>query len=334
MTNARANMYTLINHSREVEELTPRERLIAAFDLKQPDDIVPTFELQFQLAEELLGKRHVSQEELDSATEAERDRLLHQNAELYIEEAETLDYSGINLTMGPNKFEDLVETIKLIKRLAGDKYMITPHADGTMAIPNGQNMMDVAVRLTEEPDAVKSERERDAVNTIEYAKKLVDVGAECFAMCADYCFNDGPFLSPNMFREFVTPYLAKVISAMREMGAYAVKHTDGNIMPILDQLVECRPHALHSIDPQAGVDLKEVKALVGDKVCLCGNVSCAILQTGTVEDVVEDSERALRDGMPGGGFVFCTSNTPFVGMPLRNYLAMLEVRKRLGRYNG
>jgi uroporphyrinogen decarboxylase len=136
-----------------------------------------------------------------------------------------------------------------------------------------------------------------------------------------------------MFREFVTPYLARVIGAMRDMCAYAVKHTDGDIMPILDQLVEANPHALHSIDPQAGVDLREVKAHVGDRVCLCGNVSCAILQTGTVEDVVRDSERALRDGMPGGGFVFCTSNTPFVGMPLENYLAMLDVRTRLGRYD-
>jgi uroporphyrinogen decarboxylase len=119
---------------------------------------------------------------------------------------------------------------------------------------------------------------------------------------------------------------------MRDLGAYAVKHTDGNIMPILDQLVECRPHAIHSIDPQAGVDLKLVKSLVGDKVALCGNVSCAILQTGTVEDVIADSERALRDGMPGGGFVFCTSNTPFIGMPLENYLAMLSLRQRMGRY--
>ena len=314
--------------------MTPRERLIAAFNLKEPDDIVPTFELQFQLAEELLGKRHVSQEELDKASGDEKDRLLRQNAELYIEEAETLDYSQINLSMGPHKFEDLIETIKIIRRLAGQKYMIAPHADGTMSIPNGQNMMDVAVRLAEQADEVHVERERDAVNTIEYAKKLVDAGADCFCMCADYCFNDGPFLSPSMFREFVTPYLAKVISAMREMGAYAVKHTDGNIMPILDQIVECRPHALHSIDPQAKVDLKEVKALVGDKVCLCGNVSCAVLQSGTVDDVIRDSERALRDGMPGGGFVFCTSNTPFIGMPLGHYLAMLDVRKRLGRYDG
>ena len=312
--------------------MTPKERLIAAFNLKQPDDIVPTFELQFQLSEELLGKRHVGQEQLDQATSIERDRLLRENAELYIEEAETLDYSQINLSMGPGNWEDMMQTTRLIKRLSGDKFMITAHVDGTMSIPNGASMMDVAIRLSEKPDEVHAELKKSADWSVEFAKKLVDVGVDCFNMCADYCFNDGPFLSPRMFREFVTPYLARVIAGMREMGAYTVKHTDGDIMPILDQLVECRPHALHSIDPQAGVDLKEVKALVGEKVCLCGNVSCAILQTGTVEDVVRDSERALRDGMPGGGFVFCTSNTPFVGMPLRNYLAMLEVRKRLGRY--
>lgn len=313
--------------------MTPRERLIAAFNLEQPDDIVPTFELQFQLSEELLGKKHVSDEELEKATGTRRDRLLHENAELYIEEAERLDYSLIAVNMGPRKFEDLIATVSTIKRLAGEKYMVAAMADGTMAIPNGANMMDLAVRLAERADEVKAERDRDATNTIEYAKKLVDAGVECFLMCADYCFNDGPFLSPRMFREFVTPYLARVIAAMREMGAYTVKHTDGNIMPILDQLVECHPHALHSIDPQAGVGLKEVKSLAGDKVCLCGNVSCAILQTGAVEEVIADSERALRDGMPGGGFVFCTSNTPFIGMPLENYLAMLDVRKRLGRYD-
>ncbi|MCL6630319.1 MAG: hypothetical protein K6U00_12045 [Armatimonadetes bacterium] len=313
--------------------MTPRERLIAALSLRQPDDIVPTFELQFQLAGELLGKTHVTQQQLDEAVGAQRERLLHENAELYIEEAERLDYSLIALSMGPSKLEDQIVTVKMIRNMVGDKYMVAAMADGTMGIPNGQNMMDLVIRLTEKPEEVKAELDSSANGTIEYARKMVDAGVDAFLMCSDYCFNDGPFLSPRMFREFVTPYLARVIAAMREMGAYAIKHTDGNIMPILDQLVECQPHALHSIDPMAGVDLKLVKRMVGDKVALCGNVSCAILQTGTVEDVVADSERALRDGMPGGGFVFCTSNTPFVGMPLENYLAMLDVRKRLGRYD-
>lgn len=314
--------------------MTPKQRAVAAFDLRAPDDIVPTFELQFQLAEELLGKRHVSDKELDEAPSAgARERMLRDNAHLYIEEAERLDYSIIAVNMGPGRREYMVETLKEMRRLSGDKYLIAVMADGTMSIPNGSNMMQVVEDIAERPEQVHAGLAASVKGTIEYSAFLRDAGADTALMCADYCFNDGPFLSPTMFREFVTPYLTMAVAGLRDLGMYTVKHTDGNIMPVLDQLVEARPHALHSIDPQAKVSLAEVKRLVGDKIALCGNVHCAMLHNGTIEQVIEDSKRALRDGMPGGGFFFCTSNTPFKGMPIENYLAMLDVRKQFGRYD-
>jgi uroporphyrinogen decarboxylase len=135
-----------------------------------------------------------------------------------------------------------------------------------------------------------------------------------------------------MFDEFVTPYLAQLCAGYREMGFYVIKHTDGNIMPILDSLVGARPHALHSLDPQGGVDIAEVKRRVGDKVCLIGNVSCAALQTGTDEEVVASARYALRHGMPGGRYVFGTSNCIYTGMPLERYELMLDVWRKEGNY--
>lgn len=314
--------------------MTPKERAIAAFELREPDDIVPTFELQFQLAEELLGKRHVTDKELDEAAPQERERLIKENAELYVEEAERLDYSIIAVSYGPSKAEYVVETFKHLDRLAGGDRLLGMMGDGTMSIPNGSNMMALVEEIAEKPDELKTKLGVHVKDTIEWARVLRDAGATACLMCADYCFNAGPFLSPKMFREFVTPYLTQSVAGLRELGLYTVKHTDGDIMPILDQLVEARPHALHSIDPQAGVSLKTVKEMVGDKVALCGNVHCGMLHNGTKEQVIEDSKRALRDGMPGGGYFFCSSNTPFKGMPLENYLAMLEVREEFGRYDG
>jgi len=214
----------------------------------------------------------------------------------------------------------------------GNERLVAVMADATMSIPSGENMMAVAERIADDPDGFKRELDKRVDDLLESAKAMVDAGAEVVLMCADYCFNRGPFLSPSMFREFVTPYLAKQVAGLKELGLYTVKHTDGNIMPILDQLASCRPDALHSLDPQGGVSLAEVKRLVGRQVALCGNVHCGILHNGTVEQVMADAERALREGMPGGGFFLTTSNTPFLGMPLENYLAMLEVRQRLGRY--
>ena len=314
--------------------MTPKERAVAALRLSQPDDIVPTFELQFQLSEELLAKCHVSDKDLDEAASVEaRQRLIHQNAELCVEEAETLDYSLIAISYGPSRAEYVVETIKRLRELVGNRYLIAIIADGTMGIPSGSNMMQLVEDLVERTEEVHANLAANVRNTIEHARPLRDAGADTALMCADYCFNDGPFLSPKMFREFVTPYLTESIAGLHELGMFAIKHTDGDIMPILDQLVEARPDAIHSIDPQAGADLKKVKQMVGRKVALCGNVHCGMLHNGTIEQIIADSKRALRDGMPGGGYIFCSSNTPFKGMPLDNYLAMLEVRKQFGRYD-
>lgn len=312
--------------------MTPKQAAIAAFELREPVGLVPHFELQFQLAELLFGERHLRDEQLDSATGAERERLIRDNASLYAREAERLDYCIIPINMGPGRHDAFVETIRLVHEMIGHERLIAVMVDPTMSIPNGASMMDLVIALSDRGDEIKENIEKGVRADLERVKPLRDAGASVALMCADYCFNDGPFLSPTMFREFVTPFLAQAIAGLRELGFYTVKHTDGDIMPILDQLVECRPDAIHSLDPMAGVDLKRIKREIGGKVALCGNVNCALMQTGPMDAIRADSLRALKDGMPGGGFFFCSSNTPFVGMPLENYLAILDMRAQYGRY--
>jgi uroporphyrinogen decarboxylase len=122
-----------------------------------------------------------------------------------------------------------------------------------------------------------------------------------------------------------------LIQGYRELGYYTIKHTDGNIMPIIDQLVDANPHALHSLDPQAGVDIAEVKRRYGNRVCLIGNVNCGLMDTGTDADVIESARYALRSGKPGGSYIFSTSNCIYTGMPLARYHTMLEVWRDEGK---
>ncbi len=135
-----------------------------------------------------------------------------------------------------------------------------------------------------------------------------------------------------MFDEFVTPYLKQLVAGYRDMGFYVIKHTDGNIMGILDSLLSTQPHALHSLDPQGDIDMAEIKKLVGDQVCLIGNVNCATLQSGTEAEVIENCRYTLQHGMPGGGYVFGTSNCIYTGVPLERYELMLDVWRNEGNY--
>lgn len=193
-------------------------------------------------------------------------------------------------------------------------------------------MMEWAVRMYDRPQELEDEAQRNVDRALAGAEKLRGQGLDGLALCSDYCFNTGPFLRPEQFARFVTPYLKQLIAGYREMGFYTIKHTDGDIMPIIDQLVDCNPHALHSLDPQAGVDMRVVKALYGDRVCLCGNVNCGLIDTGTDEEYLQSARYALQHGMPGGGYIFCTSNCIYTGMRLERYDKILDLWRDLGNY--
>lgn len=305
--------------------MTPKERFITALECKIPDR-VPTFELEFQLADKLFGKDFLRQRELEGLSEKEIDFKLHENAEYLVKVYTHLEHDAIciHYLSGENR----IKTAKYIRELVGDKFMILSHGDGTYAIPDGNGIQELSYKIADDPESVEDEAERMCLEAIERNKRLIDGGIDGFILCSDYCFNMGPFLSPRMFSRFITPYLTRIIADIRSRGAYAIKHTDGNIMPILDQLIEANPHALHSIDPMAGVDIKEVKRIANGKVALCGNVHCAHMQTGTDAQVIESAEYCLTHAKPGGGYIFATSNTPFKGLPLERYLLVLDVWKK------
>lgn len=301
--------------------MTHRERAVMALTLQQPD-YVPTFELEYQLADKVFGKDFLTEEQLKGLSPKETEKAVKENAEYMVHVYSELGYSILPLHYLSE--EHMKETARYINRITNNEFLLTAHGDGTFAIPDGDGMLDFVYRIADDPDGVKEEARKMADSAIEHNKRLREAGIDSFILCSDYCFNNGPFLSPAMFEEFIQPYLAEIIAAIRADGAYAIKHTDGNIMPILDQLVECRPHALHSLDPMAGVDIREVKARVGNQVALCGNVHCAHLQTGTDEEVLESCRYAMENGKPGGGYIFCTSNVPFRGMPVERYQMVLD----------
>ncbi|MDI6775501.1 MAG: uroporphyrinogen decarboxylase family protein [Verrucomicrobiota bacterium] len=317
--------------------LTPRERFVAALERKPPlPGRVPHFELVFYLTMEAFGKVHPSQRAYAQWGQMEeRERRLHLNemADIYIMTAARYEHSAIFLHPNPDSDDNALRLIDLAREKTGDRYFLMLRGDATYSLPSGDKIEEFAYRLADEPEKMKEQADNRVNRALERAARLRDHGGlDGFALCADYCFNNGPFLSPAQFSEFVTPYLARLTRGYRDMGFYVIKHTDGNIMPILDQLAQTQPHALHSLDPQGGVDIAEVKKLYGKGLCLIGNVSCAMLDTGTDEQVVESARYALRHGMPGGGYIYSTSNCVYTGMPLKRYELMLDVWRKEGNY--
>jgi len=337
---------------------TPAKRAICALNLGQPDEI-PTFELEYQLAPQMFGYEilGIPQENFKNMTNAELERAMYDLADRTARvfgSGTAYDIGGAAISGDEEKdsrpgldyaiipvydpfWTDIggFATTCYRRRLRehfGNTRLFATHGDGTFAIPDGNHMYDFAYRTEDDPEGLLAEANAMCEEAIERNHRLAETGNDVLLLCSDYCYNSGPFLSPAMFDIYITPFLARICKAAREDGLYAIKHTDGNIMPIIDSMVAAGPHALHSLDPMAGVDIREVKRLYGDKVALCGNVHCAALQTGTDEEVRASAEYCLKYGGEGGGYIFATSNVPFKGMPPERYDMILNIWKEHRKY--
>lgn len=322
--------------------LTPKQRVIEALELRTPD-FVPTMEIDFELNEDLTGKGLILGKQLEILSENERLKALNHNIDVYIKTAQMLDYSAITVHPTPtpgytpgNKYyptlEDECYVISHIAKEIGNEILVAAGIDATYAITDSAGILDFSYKMVDEPEQLEDYADKYTNWAIDQMEKMIEAGASIMYNCSDYCFNQGPFMSPKQFERFIYPYLKRQTQALKNAGAYVIKHTDGNILPILEMMLDCKPHAIHSIDPIAGMDIKQVKKIINGRAAIMGNVDSSKIQTGDTAGIIESAEYALINGMPEGGYIFSTCNSVFEGIKFENYMTMLKVRQRLGKY--
>ena len=98
---------------------------------------------------------------------------------------------------------------------------------------------------------------------LEMAREVAARGVKIIYTGDDYAGNFGPLMSPKHFRNLFYPGLCRVMGGYKELGLYVIKHTDGNLWRIIDMIVDSGIDCLDPIDPQAGMNLAEVKAKYG-----------------------------------------------------------------------
>lgn len=302
-----------------------RERLQTVFDGKIPDK-VPHFELVFQIPEQAFNMSWPTGEELQKATIKGKEELLERWFMINELLIERYGWCAIAADIGDN----MIERAK--KRLYDDALIYCWNGMGTYWMPSGSDMMDFYVALFEKPDEMHELAKKKMKDSIELAKMQVDQGADFICINSDYGFNQGPFISPKMFSEFVTPYLAEIVTAIHDLGVKAILHSDGDLREIIDQLFSTGLDGYQSIDPQGNMDIAEVKRQYGKKHILMGNVKSAALQDASEQDIRDSVKYAMEHGKPGGKFILSTSNCIYEGMPLENYHIMLDEYEKHAMY--
>lgn len=166
-----------------------------------------------------------------------------------------------------------------------------------------------------------------------YNQPLIEGGADAVGLQGHIA--NARSVSPDYFMSFVYPYEKRLIDALHAAGAFTVYHNCGCARAFYPCYRELGMTVWETVSepPQGDNDLAEAKRVMGDRVCLLGNLDqLRFLKTASPEEIAAKAREIVRTGKPGGRYLFAASDFLEKGTPLENVQAMLRAAQEEGAY--
>lgn len=148
--------------------------------------------------------------------------------------------------------------------------------------------------------------------------------AVCAFVAGDVAMKSKLLHSPDWLRREFFPRVKRLNEAWHEHGIKCLFHSDGYIMEVMPDLLEAGIDGLNPVETTAGMDLKEVKRLYGNRIFITGGIDASqLLSNGNPDQVRSVCRETIKITSPG---YFVGSTTELDnGAKLENILAILEV---------
>jgi uroporphyrinogen decarboxylase len=323
--------------------MNSRERILAVLDLKQPDQVPFADYVEQEMRRTLMGRDNFSP--LEFALEMGFDAI---NIDDFVSPVfcERRQVNGHDYILGGLIKKDKDLDLMVFPDPSDERFydpakrFIEKNADSGLAVYaicrfgiSGVNYSmgidGLSYALYENPALVDKVLDRYVDWNCRVVERLNNIGIDFIISYDNIAYNSGPLVSPQVFREVFVPKM-KQIDAVCKLPW--ITHMDGNIMPIMEDILEMGVSGLHPIEP-GSMDLKTVKQLYGDRVCLWGNIDLRYTLTrGTPEEVEEEVKTRIAEAGPGGGYILGSANGWPMYCKVENIRAMARAVKKYGQY--
>jgi len=182
-------------------------------------------------------------------------------------------------------------------------------------------------------DALRRLMDKFTYVSVIMAEVLAEMNMPAVMYGDDIAYKKGLMMPPQFFQEELWPRVKRVIEPLKKKGIKLLFHSDGNYTSVIPDLINIGFDGIHSLEPNAGVDIGRIKEQYGDKLVLMGNIDVTYVLSHAPEYIVEQSVKECIDKAAyGSGFVLgsCTEILP--SSKPENVIRMFETNKRYGRY--
>ena len=186
-----------------------------------------------------------------------------------------------------------------------------------------------------DPEFAKALADRVAHHIAEIGKEslrrgdLYDTGLWIYD---DMGSNLQPLMSPKSFERIFLPGYRHIVKSFKDAGAAkVVLHSDGNIEPLLDMIIDAGIDAINPVEPKAGLNIPGLKAKYGKKLAYIGGMCNAhVLPSGTFDEIEAQAREIIESARDGGVAIGAHSIGPDI--PVKNYLRYHEFVMREGDF--
>ncbi len=232
-------------------------------------------------------------------------------------------------TYDPDKPE--YEIIRHVVKEMGDTHFIIAPNNGIEWARFGKTEEESWMNLLLKPEVCGKVAELQAKHAIRHLHMIAQMGVDGILSIGDLGNTSGLMASPAIYRSIIYPWHKKIYEEARKLDLYVLRHFCGNVWSVIDELAE-NNDAYEGIQASGGMDIKRLKELVGDRLCLWGGIWHENIHAGMVEDVRNDARYAFKYAAPGGGYIMGSSHSLAVGAKLDNILEMKRCINEWGHY--
>lgn len=179
--------------------------------------------------------------------------------------------------------------------------------------------------LVEQPAWAEELLDRITEIQVTLARRFVAVGVDGGYFGDDYGAQRGLLFSPRLWRQMIKPRLARMFGVFVEAGLPVLLHSDGDIWPILPDLVEIGLTCLNPVQPEV-LDHGRLYREFGKHLSFYGGISTQEVLPKVSPTEVQAATRACISGLApeGTGLILGPSHRMQSDIPPENVVAMLE----------
>jgi Uroporphyrinogen decarboxylase (URO-D) len=334
--------------------MTPRERVIAALQRKQVDN-VPWIEIGVakNIAESILGKNlvvspfsvpehdedfeHCSQDSIDFVKCIGLSAMEIKMWAVPLHKTQGISENNVSATFNIHTdrmfLDEILQTNSHTQAEHNRRYIkYAEHLSHLLAKDNLAQMVllsgpysfaeasvgglaEMSILMYDNPSLVHKLIEYYTHLTCSLAEKIKKrIDVDLFVTPDDLAHSTGLFFSPEMFRKFIKPSYKKIRKAFGETPW--LFHSDGNVLQVVDDFIEIGIDAFCPVERKA-MDIVKFKQTYGDHVCIMGNLDVDLIERETVTNIQAETLQLLQK-LGKCGYIFSSGNTITTGARINN----------------